>query len=102
MIYSVWNTAVEKYDYYEDGRSADTVNAPAPKHIPRATMGAAPDQAAWPLPAGVRLVGRGDFAKGRIAVNKAAVGLGAVDFDRNTVGILGLGVAAVLLWKHLR
>ena len=102
MIYSVWNQGRREFDYYESPGGADRANADAPHHIRARPMGAVPAEVGWPLPAGARLVGRGASARGRIASTaRARAGLG-LDLDHNTVGIVGLGIAAVLLWRHLR
>ena len=99
MIYSVWNQGARAYDYYESPELQKTLNTPIPSHIPSKDMGATVAQAAWPLPASARKVGSGEFAKGRVASRSASSPLGAISMDANTIGILGLGLAAFLLWK---
>lgn len=98
MIYSVWNQGARKYDYYESPEVQKQLHAPVPSHIPAAELGANIDQAAWPLPASAVIVGRGDVAKGRIAVRRGAQALSGIP-DRSTVAMFGLGLVAFLLWK---
>jgi hypothetical protein len=86
MIYSVWNQAARQYDYYETSTVQKGANTPAPSHIRAKPLGATIDQAAWPLPAGARKVGSGES-------------LGAFTMDQNTFAMVGLGLAAFLLWK---
>lgn len=100
MIYSVWNQGIGGYDYYESPDVQHTLNTPAPNHIRPKELGATIDQAAWPLPSSHRKVGSGEFAKGRVA-SRGGTGspLGAIPMDTNTIGIIGLGIAAFVLWK---
>lgn len=100
MIYSVWNQAARQYDYYETNTVQKGANTPAPSHIRAKPLGATIDQAAWPLPAGARKVGSGEFAKGRIGSRgSSALSLGAFTMDQNTFAMVGLGLAAFLLWR---
>ena len=99
MIYSVWNQGAGAYDYYESSNVQHTLNTPSPNHIRVKELGATIDQATWPLPTAARKVGSGKFAKGRVASRGGArLPLGAT-MDTNTVAMLGLGLAAFLLWK---
>ena len=99
MIYSVWNQGARVYDYYQSPEVQHTLNTPVPKHIRPKEYGVTVDQASWPLPASARKVGSGELAKGRIASRGGAGSpLGAI-MDSNTLGMIGLGIAAFFLWK---
>lgn len=100
MIHSVWNQSTRKYDYYETAVVQKTANTPSPKHIRSGSLGATIDQAAWPLPSSARKVGSGEFAKGRVASRSGnLLSLGSINMDTNTMAMLGLGFAALVLWK---
>ena len=100
MIYSVWNQGARQYDYYETGQVQKEANTPPPRHIRPGPLGATIDQAAWPLPASARKVGSGEFARGRIASrSRDLLSLSGFEVDKNTVAMIGLGLAAYLLWK---
>lgn len=71
MRFSVWNPAIRGYDYYESPSTPAATNAPKPTHLRERTLGATVEQAAWPLPADVVLVGTGNEAMGMIAVTAA-------------------------------
>lgn len=102
MIYSVWNQGRRGYDYYETAAAIERANAESPRHLRGRPLGTVPTEAAWPLPPAAKLVGHGPSARGRIAwPRRAFLGLG-VTVDRGLVGIIGFGVAAVLLWRYLR
>lgn len=102
LIYSVWNQGRRGYDYYETAALAERANAESPRHLRSGPLGTVPTAAAWPLPPGAKLIGHGASARGRIAWPKRMfLGLGAT-VDRGLVGIFGLGLAAVLLWRYLR
>lgn len=66
MRYSVWNSETRAYDYYEAQGDAG-IHAGAPPRAASSSLGATPDQAAWPLPEGARRVGAGEMPQGRIA-----------------------------------
>jgi hypothetical protein len=101
VIYSVWNQGARQYDYYEAPTVQNSANTPVPKHIRAKPLGATIDQAAWPLPSTAKLVGRGKLAQGRIASRGGnLLSLGAINMDTNTIGMIGLGLAAFLLWKN--
>lgn len=71
MVYSVWNERARAYDYYES-LGAAPIAVPTPSHLkPGQQLGIAPDRAGWPKPASARLVGRGPYAKGVIAMGDA-------------------------------
>lgn len=127
MIYSVWNQGAWRYDYYRSAAVQDTVNAPAPDHLPKvaasATLGLSPEAACWRLPPGSQLIGSGDLPRGRVASKRAAPakaayggkvlpggandGLGA--FNLPIIGstdfpltLVALGLGGYLYWKHKR
>lgn len=102
MIYSVYNYATRKYDYYTAPTKA-TPHAPAP---PRALgvgeLGATPDEAAWPLPIGAKRVGVGINPKGRIATAKGPIEAihGALSGTLDTsTNVIAMGAAAYLVWR---
>lgn len=101
MIYSVWNHAERRYDYYQTGEKSAKVNAPTPKHLSGAhELGMTPEEAAWPLPMGAKLVGSGKIPKGMIA-ERGGQSLGFFEL-RNPVHALllgGLGLALFMEWK---
>jgi hypothetical protein len=100
MIYSVWNQGARQYDYYETNTVQNGANTPPPKHIRAEPLGATIDQAAWPLPTSARKIGSGEFAKGRIGSRGSnLLSLGAIPLSANTIGIIGFGIAAYVLWK---
>lgn len=96
MTYSVWNPAGH-FDYYESGEPKREYNEVAPNHLRPSRLGMTPEQAAWPLPAGVKHVGSGSVAQGRIA----SQALGAFD-DTGLTKIALFGFAAFLVWKHVK
>ena len=102
MHYSVWNQGSRQYDYYDTPEVQLGSNIPAPKHISAKDLGVPIDHAVWPLPSSAQKTGSGDQARGRIASRKGIGGtsLGAIRMDTNTLGMLGLGVAAFLLWRN--
>lgn len=100
--YSVWNQAAEKYDYYQSADADNEYNAPAPRHLrPNTKLGTTPDAAGWPLPAGARKVGSGDYPRGLVASRGGGGALGLIPFLP-----ISLGEAAVLaavgwwLWRR--
>lgn len=99
MMYSVWNQGAKAFDYYETPEQQQVLNTPSPKHIHSRGLGATLDQALWPLPQHATKVGRGEFAKGKIA-SPGNTSLGSIPMDANTIGMVGLGLAAFLLWRN--
>ncbi len=67
MIYSVWNYATRQYDYYQAGQHTATHAGAPPVRAGASALGATPEQAAWPLPAGAQRIGSGPYARGRVA-----------------------------------
>lgn len=96
MIYSVWNQSKKLYDYYETAETQKKANAPTPKHLRSSRFGLTVPQSAWKLPKSAKYAGSGDQAKGRVA---SPPGLGAVGFDTNMIGLIGLGLVAFILLK---
>lgn len=97
MMYSVWNQGAGVFDYYEDSRTQDTLNAPMPAHVGHRTLGLTVDQAAWPLPADARKVGEGGVAIGRVASRASSRALGDVIGTSNPLVKAGLLLAAAAL-----
>lgn len=102
MIYSVWNQAAEKYDYYESPTADAEYNAPAPRHLrPTTKLGATPSTAGWPLPSNARKVGSGDYARGRIASRGGGGALGLVPFLPVSIGEAAvIAVVGWWLWRR--
>jgi len=99
MMYSVWNYGNRSYDYYQSDEKGATHAATPPKArgaLERATrvqsrdLGATPDQAAWPLPAGARKVGSGPRPQGKIA------SLG--DASSGGIGLLEIVGGLAVVW----
>lgn len=90
MMISVWRGGA--YDYYAvDGEGAET---PIPRHLHKSDW-IAPVEAAWNIPFGAKLIGRGDIPKGMIASN-GGTALGDFIPDVPTAGYIIGG--AILLW----
>lgn len=99
--YSVWNYATRRYDYYVAPGGSGT-HAGSPPVRSSSSLGAAPEQAAWPLPAGAKPVGSGALPKGRIAVKTVGgIALAGVDLS-DPVAIGAIGVLAYVIWKNRR
>jgi hypothetical protein len=96
MIYSVWDNGARRYDYYEGGKATAT-HAGAPPRASSSSLGATPEQAAWPLPPGARRVGSGDLARGRVASLDGNDG-GGVDIKMAVI----YGAIGYLLWRSIR
>lgn len=99
MIYSVWDHGDRLYKYYETKEKSAATSAPSPKHIRSSRLGASPEDAAWPLPAGARLVGRGKYPKGYIASTSSggnALGILPALTPNN---VILYGVVGFLAWK---
>lgn len=100
MIYSVWNQGRGVYDYFQTPDLQDGANAPKPGHLRERQLGLTPDQAAWPLPAGAKKIGSGEFARGRVASPTGGQGLGFFGIDNLfDARVVGFGIAAFLLWR---
>lgn len=97
MIFSVWNQPARRYDYYRHPRleGEPEANVPKPRHLTHDPRGVSPERAGWPLPRGAKKVGSGDYPVGRVAA------LGGVDMSPNTMILLGLGIAALVMWRKL-
>ncbi len=95
MRYSVWNNANRAYDYYEAQGEAG-IHAGAPPRAASSSLGATPDQAAWPLPEGARRVGTGELPQGRIA------SLDGGNFRLDIPQALFWGAAGYLLYRTIK
>lgn len=98
MEYSVYNYGTKQYDYYW---APTNVKAHAPKP-PTAhgvsSLGATPEQAAWPLPAGAKRTGSGPNPRGRISATKTSGEALSGMFDDST-NLLAIGGVAFLVWR---
>lgn len=95
MRYSVWNNATRKYDYYE-AKGANAIHAGAPPTSGSYALGATPEQAAWPLPAGAVKVGTGETPEGRIASTSSG------GFRLDVKSMIIYGVLGYLLVKAFK
>ena len=89
-IYSVWNQSTRRFDYYR-GPGSSATHAGKPSHVGQGSMGATPEEAAWPLPPGAKKIGAGDHAVGRIA---SMGGFGFVQLP----GYAIIGLVALTFW----
>lgn len=101
MIYSVWNQGKGVYDYYQTPDVQEVANAPKPGHLRATNLGMTPAQAAWPLPAGAQKIGSGEYARGRVAIQKIA-GLGSYELGGVPVTWLIVGALAFVVWRRHR
>jgi hypothetical protein len=104
MIYSVWNQGRGVYDYYQTSEIQGTANAPRPDHLRSTQLGMPPAQAAWPLPAGSKFIGSGEFARGRVASlasSRSALSGFWID-DLFTLKGIAVVALAWFLWKRAR
>lgn len=99
-MYSVWNRAARRYDYYQTSETGPT-HAPAPTHVRSRGLGATPEEAAWPLPAGAKLVGHGERARGRLARAGGGLALGDSSSSGVLIGLAALGAGLYVLWEEL-
>jgi hypothetical protein len=100
MIYSVWDAGSRSYDYFQTAAATPTA-PPEPTHLRSKALGLAPEDAAWPLPADAQWIGRGAQAKGKVASRRSGGALG--DFaSGNALPMVGLALAAYLLWRSQR
>lgn len=95
MRYSVWNHATRGYDYYE-APGSDPVHVGAPPRAAASSLGATPEQAAWPLPTDAVRVGQGELPEGKIASRDP--GSFTIDLPRSIL-YAALGYA---LWRIVR
>lgn len=100
MIVSQWNQGLGAFDYFEGAHEQQELNTEKPKHLVSRTLGATVDQAAWPMPAGMRKIGSGPDAIGRVATSKRAGALGDSVGDMSLVKAGLLGLSAYLIWKY--
>ncbi len=94
MKYSVFNNATRRYDYYQ-AQGDNAIHAGAPPRSSQFQLGATPEQAAWPLPAGAVRVGSGDVPEGRIASTLAGS-------SSNLTSLILYGVLAYVLYKAIK
>jgi hypothetical protein len=101
MTYSVWNQGAGLFDYYETAKAQREVNVEPPGHLRGGRqLGATPEEAAWPLPAGAKRIGQGSLARGRIA-GAGGGALGAFALDPGLLKLGMLGLSAFLVWKYV-
>jgi hypothetical protein len=95
MRFSVWNNGTRSYDYYE-APGTPGIHTGAPPRAASSSLGATPDEAAWPLPANAAKVGSGEMPQGRIASS-----LGGT-FQINIGQSIAYGVIGYLLWRMIK
>ena len=99
MIYSVFNYHTNKFSYYEP--VGDAVILP-PSGSMRSPRGVSPESAAVIVPAGAKLVGEGEQAKGLIGTLGGLAGdPGAASFSIpwGSLGLVALGVGVGLSFR---
>ena len=104
MMYSVWNQATRRFDYYRDDRRSEETSSPKPKHLSHHTLGATPEEAAWPLPEEAVLVGHGKYPKGYVASlegKRGALGTFLFGLDLTLTNIALLGALGFVGWKYV-
>lgn len=102
MLYSVWNQAGGDFLYFDDGQAQEKLNEVKPTHLRERALGSTIDQAAWPLPASARPIGRGPVPVGRVAA-AGGQGLGGIALGdvSPTVKAVLLAGAGLLAWHVL-
>jgi hypothetical protein len=95
MRYSVWNNAKRSYDYFEAPGDV-AIHAGAPPRAASSSLGATPDQAAWPLPAGAVKVGEGEMPQGRIASRDA--GAFSIDLPKSIL----YAAIGYMIWRAIK
>lgn len=101
MIYSVWDQPLGAFRYFDDGVPQAHLNVEKPTHLRERALGSTIDQAAWPLPAGAREVGRGVVPVGRVAsMSGQALGDDLDDSAATTKAVM-LAIAGIVAWKVL-
>lgn len=100
MKYSVYDPDRRLYTYYE-GSGPRGTHAGSPRVRGKTALGAAPEQAAWPLPMGAVKVGEGKMPMGRIA-SRSELSLGSLGIDTDPVSLGIYGVLAYFAWRALR
>lgn len=100
MTYSVWDQSIKAYRYYETPEPQETVNSPKPRHVRGGRIGAAPEQAAWPLPGNARETGTGQYPRGHVATRRGALG-GLIDIDLTPTNVLLIGALGYMVYQFL-
>lgn len=105
MIYSVWDQARRRYDYYDapDAQRDNDTSAPRPAHLRAQALGTSPERAAWPLPSNAQPIGNGKYARGMVASRQGSLsGLGFIPTLSLTPSNLILwGALAFVGWKFV-
>lgn len=100
--YSVWSYSKGAYDYYA-GPSKGTTHAGTPPRARGSTqVGSTPEQAAWPLPLGAKLVGSGPTPQGRIASLGDASSSSITQWVSDNAGMVAVGVCVYLMMRKSR
>jgi len=69
VIYSRWDPYEEVYHYYQAPTQAGDIHAPPSRSYRTTQLGAAPEDASWPVPPGARYIGSGTQAKGMVSLS---------------------------------
>lgn len=104
MLYSVWNPTAKRYDYYQTSTAQAATHATAPpKALFANELGASPDQGAWSLPMGAKLIGSGELARGRVASKGGVLAMGDLPVPQlGTASWILIGLGAYLWWRNRR
>jgi len=95
MRYSVWSPSTRSYDYFEAPGDA-AIHAGAPPRAASSSLGATPDEAAWPLPPGAVKTGSGEMPEGRIASRES--GKFVIDLPQS----IFYAAIGYMIWRVLR
>jgi hypothetical protein len=97
MLYSVYSYPKQAYDYYQAHDAGRKTHAGTPPRARGSTaVGSTPEQSAWPLPLGAKLVGSGPTPKGRIASMGDVSSSSLTSFVSDNLTMLVVG--GVLAW----
>jgi len=103
MIYSVWDHGERRYSYYKTPVKETSAHAAKPKHLAKSgKLGTSPEDAAWPLPSGARLVGHGKYPKGQIATTSQKSLAGCVGVDRQFFKTALIAAIGYAVWRIVR
>lgn len=102
MIYSVWDQARKRYDYFEAQGAVDNdTSAPRPGHLRDHALGVSPERAGWPLPLGAKPIGAGKYPRGMIASRNGGALAGLGFFEVTPTNLVLWGAIGWMVWKFV-